>query len=137
MSASAREMPRIKKIQRFRYSVSLFIYSGSSPGKLLPNMEKVIDGLTVYLRTTRAIHPGEELFFTYGEEFFKVVEFRVRPYLTRHSRNQKGTQKAHTTNVLRFIRIDVICRGVHPALKAHLSRPLVHFSGGYGCRPSA
>ncbi len=41
-----------------------------------PNMEKVIDGLTVYLRTTRAIHPGEELFFTYGEEFFKVVGFR-------------------------------------------------------------
>jgi len=46
-----------------------------------PNMEKVIDGLTVYLRTTRAIHPGEELFFTYGEEFLKVVEFRG-PYLT-------------------------------------------------------
>jgi hypothetical protein len=23
----------------------------------------------------------------------------------------------------------VISRGVHPALKAHLSRPLVHFSG--------
>ena len=36
-----------------------------------PNMEKVIDGQTVYLRTTRAIHPGEELFFTYREEFFK------------------------------------------------------------------
>jgi hypothetical protein len=46
-----------------------------------PNMEKVIDGQTVYLRTTRTIHPGEELFFTYGEEFLKVVEFRG-PYLT-------------------------------------------------------
>ena len=36
-----------------------------------PNMEKVIAGQIVYLRTTRAIHPGEELFFTYREEFFK------------------------------------------------------------------
>jgi len=35
------------------------------------------------------------------------------------------------------MRIDVICRGVHPALKAHLSRPLIHFSGIFGRRPSA
>jgi len=38
------------------------------------NLEKVIDGQTVYLRTTRAIQPGEELFFAYGEEFFKVAK---------------------------------------------------------------
>jgi hypothetical protein len=39
-----------------------------------PNLEKVIDDQRVYLRTTRPIHPGEELFFTYGEEFFKVAK---------------------------------------------------------------
>ena len=39
-----------------------------------PNLKKVIDGQRVYLRTTRPIHPGEELFFTYGEEFFKVAK---------------------------------------------------------------
>ena len=35
-----------------------------------PNLEKVIDDQRVYLRTTRPIHPGEELFFTYGEGVF-------------------------------------------------------------------
>jgi hypothetical protein len=39
-----------------------------------PNLEKAIDDQRVYLRTTRPIHPGEELFFTYGEEFFKVAK---------------------------------------------------------------
>lgn len=39
-----------------------------------PNLKKVIDDQRVYLRTTRPIHPGEELFFTYGEEFFKVAK---------------------------------------------------------------
>jgi SET domain len=39
-----------------------------------PNLKKAIDGQRVYLRTTRPIHPGEELFFTYGEEFFKVAK---------------------------------------------------------------
>jgi len=49
----------------------------------------------------------------------------------------KKEHKARTTNGPRFMRIDVICRGVHPALKAHLSRPLIHFSGIFGRRPSA
>jgi SET domain len=39
-----------------------------------PNMEKVIEGEKVYLRTTRPIQPGEELFFTYGEAFFGVAK---------------------------------------------------------------
>jgi hypothetical protein len=38
-----------------------------------PNFEKVIDGQKVYLRATRRIDPGEELFFTYGETFFQVA----------------------------------------------------------------
>jgi hypothetical protein len=37
-----------------------------------PNLEKVIDGLKVYLRTTHSIDAGEELFITYGDEFFRV-----------------------------------------------------------------
>ena len=39
-----------------------------------PNLKKVVDGQRVYLQTTRPIHPGEELFLTYGEGFFKVAE---------------------------------------------------------------
>ena len=39
-----------------------------------PNLMKVIDDQKVYLRTTRPIHAGEELFFTYGDEFFKVAK---------------------------------------------------------------
>ena len=38
------------------------------------NLEKVIEGQTVYLRTTREVHAGEELFFTYGEAFFEVAK---------------------------------------------------------------
>ena len=44
---------------------------------------------------------------------------------------------ARTTNAPRFVVIDVIPSAVHPALKAHLSGPLVHFSGCYGCRTSS
>ena len=39
-----------------------------------PNMEKVIEGHSVHLRTTRAISAGEELFFTYGDRFFEVTQ---------------------------------------------------------------
>jgi SET domain-containing protein len=39
-----------------------------------PNLKQVIDGERVYLQTTRPIHPGEELFSTYGEGFFEVTE---------------------------------------------------------------
>jgi hypothetical protein len=39
-----------------------------------PNLEKVIDGQTLYLRTTRAIASGEELFLEYAPEFFKVTK---------------------------------------------------------------
>jgi uncharacterized protein len=39
-----------------------------------PNMEKVIEGQSVYLRTTRAISAGEELFFDYGVHFFEVTQ---------------------------------------------------------------
>src|SRR5271157_2154376 len=50
---------------------------------------------------------------------------------------QPKKNTTRTANASRFMCINVICRGVHPALKAHLSRPLVHFSGSYGCSPSA
>jgi hypothetical protein len=39
-----------------------------------PNLKQVIDGERVYLQTTRPIRPGEELFSTYGDGFFKVAE---------------------------------------------------------------
>ncbi len=39
-----------------------------------PNMEKVIEGHSVYLRATRPISAGEELFFGYGDHFFEVAE---------------------------------------------------------------
>jgi hypothetical protein len=39
-----------------------------------PNLEKVIEDQSVYLRTTRPVDPGEELFFTYGDGFFDVTK---------------------------------------------------------------
>jgi len=50
---------------------------------------------------------------------------------------QPRRTSAPTTNTPRFAVTDVILSAVHPALKAHSSRPLVHFSGSYECRPSA
>ena len=48
-----------------------------------PNMEKVIEGEKVYLRTTRPIQPGEELFFTYGEAFFGVAKIDPDSFSSR------------------------------------------------------
>ncbi len=39
-----------------------------------PNLEKVIEGDSVYLRATRTISAGEELTFQYGDRFFEVTE---------------------------------------------------------------
>ena len=38
-----------------------------------PNMEKVVEGRSVYLRATRPISAGEELFFDYGDHFFQAT----------------------------------------------------------------
>ena len=50
---------------------------------------------------------------------------------------QPKRSSARTPTAPRFTAIDVIPSSVHPALKAQLSRPLVHFSGCFGCRHSA
>ena len=47
-----------------------------------PNMEKVIEGHSVYLRTTRSISPGEELTFQYGDRFFEIAEIDPESFTT-------------------------------------------------------
>jgi hypothetical protein len=39
-----------------------------------PNMEKVIEGHSVFLRATRPIAAGEELLLRYGDHYFAVME---------------------------------------------------------------
>ena len=36
-------------------------------------METVVEGRSVYLRTTRPITAGKELFLEYGDHFFQVT----------------------------------------------------------------
>jgi len=35
-----------------------------------PNCESVIDGKHIYIKTLQELHPGEELVYDYGEEYF-------------------------------------------------------------------
>ena len=61
---------------KFRVGDLLLIplgYAGMVNHSSRPNVEKVIDGRSVYLRTLRPIEAGEELFLTYGEGYFEAT----------------------------------------------------------------
>jgi SET domain len=58
-----------------------------------PNMEKVVEGRKAYLRTTRPIDAGEELFFGYGEEFFKVTQIHPDSFASEVETRPEGGQE--------------------------------------------
>jgi hypothetical protein len=61
---------------KFRVNELLLLplgYGGLVNHSKRANMEKVIEDESVYLRTTRPIFAGEELFFRYGDHFFEVA----------------------------------------------------------------
>ncbi len=62
---------------KFRVGDLLLIplgYGGMVNHSQRPNMEKVIESHSVYLRATRTISAGEELTFQYGDRFFEITE---------------------------------------------------------------
>jgi hypothetical protein len=63
---------------RYKFRVGEFLliplgYGGLVNHSHQPNLEKVIEGRSVFLRATRSISPNEELFFDYGGHFFEVT----------------------------------------------------------------
>ncbi len=46
-----------------------------------PNMEKVIEGQTVFLQTNRVVQPGEELSFEYSATFFTIMNLDPQTFL--------------------------------------------------------
>jgi hypothetical protein len=71
---------------KFRVGEFLLIpvgFGGMVNHSIEPNMEKVIEGRTVFLRTNRVIQPGEELSFRYSETFFKVMNLDPQSFLPR------------------------------------------------------
>ncbi len=62
---------------KFRVGALLLIplgFGGMVNHSQRPNMEKVIEGHSVYLRARRTISAGEELTFQYGDRFFEITE---------------------------------------------------------------
>ena len=54
---------------KFRVGDHLLIpvgYGAMVNHSVSPNLEKVVDGVQVYLRVLQSVQAGEELFFTYG-----------------------------------------------------------------------
>ncbi len=70
---------------RYKFRVGDFLliplgFGGMVNHSERPNVEKVIEGHSVYLRTTRPIPAGEELFFRYGDHYFEVAEINPESF---------------------------------------------------------
>ena len=71
------ECSRYADCYKFRVGEFLLIplgFGGIVNHSRRPNMEKVIEGHSVYLRATRSISAGEELFFEYGLHYFEATK---------------------------------------------------------------
>jgi len=71
---------------KFRVGEFLLIpvgFGGMVNHSIEPNMEKAIEGQTVFLRTNRVVQPGEELSFRYSETFFKVMNLDPQSFSPR------------------------------------------------------
>ena len=71
---------------KFRVGEFLLIpvgFGGMVNHSIEPNMEKVIEGRTVFLRTNRVVQAGEELSFRYSETFFKVMNLDPQSFSPR------------------------------------------------------
>ncbi len=71
---------RFADLHKFRVGALLLIplgFGGLVNHSRSPNMAKVIEGHSVYLRATRAVLPNEELTLRYGDRFFEVARLEA------------------------------------------------------------